>query len=183
MKWVVIVLGKSICSAMISHFWLKFKTKFCNSWHWLKWKQENESPSCNYWTLKEMFGKVNRSFRTLNDCDMLCSGDAKCWHHVCSLFVTLLAQLAWWTIDYRTRHSGCQSAPGVQVLGSLSRSWEQRRRVGGIVSGLVFHLQLWLPAPLCFLRFIPLYFLFNKINNSGKRLLWLVKVFLKESGH
>ena len=99
-----------------------------------------ESPSCNFWALKEMFGKVNRSFRTLNDCDMLCSGDAKCWHHVCSLFVTLLAQLAWWTIDRRARHSGCQSAPGVQVLGSLSRSWEQRRRVGGIVSRLVFHL-------------------------------------------
>merc|ERR1719499_128820 len=64
-----------------------------------------------------MFGKVNRSFRTLNDCDMLCSGDAKCWHHVCSLFVTLLAQLAWWTIDRRTRHQGVSLRLGSKFLG------------------------------------------------------------------
>ena len=134
--------------------------------------------------LKEMFGKVNRSFRTLNDCDMLCSGDAKCWHHVCSLFVTLLAQLGGWAIDRRTRHSGCQSAPWVQIFRSLPWCREDGRGMSGRVRRLFQVLLISILHLTPHFSFLFLfYFLLNKINNSGKRLLWLVKVFLEERGH
>lgn len=77
--------------------------------------------------------------------------------------------------NFRTRHLGSQSAPWVQIFGSFSRSWEEGGRVGWGVER-VFRLFLCLFTPICSLLF--LYFLLNKINNSGKRLLWLVKVFL-----
>ena len=79
--------------------------------------------------------------------------------------------------NFQTRRLGSQSAPWVQIFGSFSRSWEEGGRVGWGVER-VFRLFLCHFTPICSLLF--LYFLLNKINNSGKRLLWLVKVFLKK---
>ena len=95
-----------------------------------------------------------------------------------SLFVTLLVPMTGW--DCQTRHSGCQSAPWVQIFRSLPWCREDGRGMSGRVRRLFQVLLISILHLTPHFSFLFLfYFLLNKINNSGKRLLWLVKVFLK----
>ena len=81
---------------------------------------------------------------------------------------------------FQTRHSGCQSAPWVQIFRSLPWCREDGRGMSGRVRRLFQVLLIFILHLTPHFSFLFLfYFLLNKINNSGKRLLWLVKVFLK----